>query len=220
MILILSAVFYLSITLVPSGAITKTNMLIIENKLRNYLIEKESIPGDLEILVNRKDLNKSFYDEWGSKVEMEVLETRSEWIYTIYSLGEDKESSSDDLIFSGSIAIKSNQGDSHERKVSYPYRASDERIHRIDSGAKKILLGTPEEDVIKKLGDPDEINFTLDKNNWRKKIGYSFVYLKQRNQEYGSLIKKNEKLVRIHFDLEGRVKRVDFVPQMNVHYLE
>ena len=52
---------------------------------------------------------------------------------------------------------------------------------------------------------------TLDKNNWTKRIGYSFVYLVRRDRENGSVNEKNEKLVRVHFNQEDIVTRIDFV---------
>ena len=106
---------------------------------------------------------------------------------------------------------KSAHGSLSNREIHYPYRVSDERMLEIDSRAKRIHIGMHQGDVIKILGQPDEVNQTLDKNNWKKKIGHSFVSIKQRDQKTGSVVQKNENLVRIQFDLEGQVKRVDFV---------
>ena len=66
-------------------------------------------------------------------------------------------------------------------------------------------------DVLEKIGEPDEINETLSKNDLKTKVGFSFVYLEQRDKEEGSVKEKNEKLVRIHFGLNDRVIRIDFI---------
>ena len=44
-----------------------------------------------------------------------------------------------------------------------------------------------------------------------KPIGYSYVYLIQRLQEKGSAEEKDEKLLRLHFDLEDKLIRIDRV---------
>lgn len=98
-----------------------------------------------------------------------------------------------------------------EMKIQYPYRASNERLAAIRKGSKKIVAGMSKNDVLEKIGEPDEINETLSKNDLKTKVGFSFVYLEQRDKEEGSVKEKNEKLVRIHFGLNDRVIRIDFI---------
>ena len=99
----------------------------------------------------------------------------------------------------------------HTEKMTYPYRASKERLERISKESRSIVVGMSKKEVLTKLGEPDEINDTLDKNNWNRKTGCSFVYIQERKKEKGSVIEKGEKLVRIYFDLKGRVIKLIFV---------
>lgn len=98
-----------------------------------------------------------------------------------------------------------------EMKIQYPYRASNERLAAIRRGSKEIVAGMSKNDVLEKIGEPDEINETLSKNDLKTKIGFSFVYLEQRDKEEGSVKEKNERLVRVHFGLNDRVIRIDFI---------
>ena len=96
-------------------------------------------------------------------------------------------------------------------KINYPYRATEDRLRKIRQGSKAVSAGMDRNDVLAKIGLPDEINDTLDKNDLKRKVGFSFVYLEQRDKEVGSVKEKNEKLVRIHFDLKKKVTGVVFV---------
>ena len=63
--------------------------------------------------------------------------------------------------------------------------------------------------VIEILGHADEVNDTLDKNYWSKKIGYSHVYILQRLKENGSADEKKESLIRVMFNLNDEVVSLD-----------
>lgn len=93
--------------------------------------------------------------------------------------------------------------------IKYPYYVSQEREDRISKGYSLIDEGMNIEEVEKLVGVPDEVNDIFDKNNWNKKIGFSYVYLLQRIVPEGSVSEKKEKLVRVMFDLNGRVIKVD-----------
>ena len=95
------------------------------------------------------------------------------------------------------------------QNIRYPYYASKERQERINKGYLLVQEGMGVEDVEYLIGAPDEINDVFDKNNWDKKIGFSYVYLLERIVPHGSVNEKKEKLVRVMFDVENKVIRVD-----------
>jgi len=103
--------------------------------------------------------------------------------------------------------------------LSYPYEADANRVNQIKSGVHKLQVGDELATAITYMGRPDELNATFDKNNWEKRIGYSLVYVIRRDQKHGSVIDKNEALVRIHFNFDDAVTRIDLVgltePQAN-----
>lgn len=96
-------------------------------------------------------------------------------------------------------------------KMEYPYRASDKRLAVIRKGSKEIVAGMDRNEVLTKLGEPDEVNDTFNKDDLHKKVGFSFVYVEQRDRQEGSVKEKNEKLVRVHFNMTGKVIRIDFI---------
>jgi hypothetical protein len=98
-------------------------------------------------------------------------------------------------------------------KITYPYYAPQERRDTIENGCDELRTGMYAAEVKGILGEPDEINDTyrpedkLAKNP--KPAGYSYVYLIQRIQEEGSAAEKDEILLRLHFDLEDKLFRID-----------
>jgi hypothetical protein len=98
-------------------------------------------------------------------------------------------------------------------KITYPYYAPQERRDTIENGCEELRHGMYPNEVKGLLGDPDEINDTyrpedkLAKNP--KPVGYSYVYLIQRLQEKGSAEEKDEILLRLHFDSEDKLVRID-----------
>ncbi len=94
--------------------------------------------------------------------------------------------------------------------ITYPYYATPERAKAINSGYHKIKIGLTVNEVVNIIGKPDEIHDLREpiKING-KKIGFTYWYLLQRIQENGSQNDKNERLVRVSFDLNGKVFRVD-----------
>jgi hypothetical protein len=99
--------------------------------------------------------------------------------------------------------------------IDYPYYAPQVRRDTIENGCDELRTGMYAADVRGILGEPDEINDTyrpedkLAKNP--KPIGYSYVYLIQRLCEKGSVDEKDEKLLRIFFDVEDKLIKVDRV---------
>jgi uncharacterized protein YuzE len=94
--------------------------------------------------------------------------------------------------------------------IVYPYYATAERAKTIESGYTKIKEGLSARAVVSIMGKPDEIhelNEPKIKNG--KIIGFTYWYLIQRIKANSSQIEKNEKLVRVSFDLNGKVTGVD-----------
>lgn len=93
---------------------------------------------------------------------------------------------------------------------TYPYVASVERADTIRGGYKKVVTNMSRADVKAILGEPDEIlplyepiiiNGTI--------IGYTYWYVIRRLSRTGSVNDKKESIVRINFNLDDRVSRVD-----------
>ena len=60
------------------------------------------------------------------------------------------------------------------------------------------------------LGEPDEIRPLYEPKIWNaKQIGYTHWFLIQRRTDKGSEDAKDEKLVRISYDLNWKVLRID-----------
>ena len=92
----------------------------------------------------------------------------------------------------------------------YPYHAPPERRAAIIEGTKRIQVGMSATEVLRIMGCPDEINDTYEPRiKAARKIGHSYVYLLQRLRENGSENDKDEKLIRLHFGLDDRLKRID-----------
>ncbi len=89
-----------------------------------------------------------------------------------------------------------------QESSEYPYVAIEKRKIAILENMNKLEKGMTKDHVIKLLTKPDEANLTY---NFRKAksdniIGFSLVYILRRNAESGSVLEKNEQLIRIHFD--------------------
>ncbi len=94
--------------------------------------------------------------------------------------------------------------------IEYPYIAGPERAYQIKTQFIKIQNGMTPSEVKGIMGNPDEIRDRLEpKMKKAKKIGYAYWYLIQRTVEYGSVLEKDEKLVRVAFDLKDRVIKID-----------
>ena len=89
-------------------------------------------------------------------------------------------------------------------ELSYPYIANDARANLIKTQYETIRLGDSELTVLDKLPNPDET-----RDLYEPKItGKTYFYIIQRMVESGSVNEQNEKLVRVTFNLDGRVTRV------------
>lgn len=96
--------------------------------------------------------------------------------------------------------------------IKYPYHANSEKEKSIIENAKKILNGMSSESVKNILGGPDETNQTYntpEEMRSRSPSGFSYIYLIQRMKEFGTISERNEKLLRVYFDKDGRVSRTE-----------
>ena len=99
---------------------------------------------------------------------------------------------------------------SQDTSMSYPYIASEERQEFIKENYKKIQINQTEQEVKQILGTPDEILLLYEpKIKKPEKIGFTFWYILQRLKENGSQNEKAEKLVRISFNIDGKVTAID-----------
>jgi len=99
-------------------------------------------------------------------------------------------------------------------KINYPYKASPEKEQMILTNMKKLTKGMPLEEVINLLGQPDEktyIYLSEDDIQNNKPVSFCSIYLLRRNNEKGSMLERNEKLLRVHFDNSNRMIRIEKV---------
>ncbi len=84
------------------------------------------------------------------------------------------------------------------RIKSYPYYASTQRTQIIIENHDKIQKEMNSKDLLNIMGEPDEIRplYEPKHNPPRKPVGTTWWYIIQRKQENGSVIDKDEKLVR------------------------
>ncbi len=89
-----------------------------------------------------------------------------------------------------------------QEHINTPYIASEKRKAVILDNMNKLEKGMTKNQVIQLMTYPDEINLTYKFKHSKSEdvIGFSLVYLLRRNAKSGSVIEKNEQLLRIHFD--------------------
>ena len=94
-------------------------------------------------------------------------------------------------------------------ELLYPYLASARRAVTIKSQYIKVQEGDTENTVINILPDPDEALDLYESKIYNPKIiGKTFWYIIQRKVKSGSAKERDEKLVRISFNLQGKVIEV------------
>jgi len=94
---------------------------------------------------------------------------------------------------------------------SYPYYASQQRTQHIIENYKKIQKEMNHKDLLNIIGEPDEIRplYEPKHNEPREPVGTTWWYIIQRKQENGSIIDKDEKLVRYTLDKSDKIYRID-----------
>jgi hypothetical protein len=108
------------------------------------------------------------------------------------------------------VILGCSYGTQNTTKLKYPYIAPLEKANYIKENYKKISIGQSISKVETILGKPDEISPLYEpiiKNG--KIIGKSYWYFIQKLKENGSVNERQEKLVRITFNLNGKVISVD-----------
>ena len=96
------------------------------------------------------------------------------------------------------------------KSINYPYRATTDRAETISSEYKKINIGMSAKETIEILGTPDLTKPLIEaKIKNANQIGFTHWYLIQRLQENGSVNEKQEKLVRVSYDLNWKVIAID-----------
>lgn len=99
---------------------------------------------------------------------------------------------------------------SAETIVKYPYYASPERSLLITTNYTEIKTGDSIDKVLKKLPSPDEVHDLYEPKVFRPNIiGKTYWYIIQRKAESGSVNEKDEKLVRVSFNLQEIVTKID-----------
>jgi hypothetical protein len=94
--------------------------------------------------------------------------------------------------------------------TAYPFFASPERALSIRANFGRIAAGMSRSDVASVLGEPDEVRTAYEPKIKRAKIvGYTYWYVIRRLSREGSVVEKQEALVRVLFGLDDRVVRVD-----------
>ena len=94
--------------------------------------------------------------------------------------------------------------------ISYPYIASPVRQKFILDNYSQVKVGQTANEVKTILGTPEKTSPWYEARIYKpKQIGFTFIYLLQQLKEHGSQNDKAVKLVRISFDLKGKVSKID-----------
>ena len=94
-------------------------------------------------------------------------------------------------------------------EMKYPYKASSTRTQLIKKNYKLVKVGDSELDVKHILSQPDEITKQYEaKIKNPKHVGKAYWYIIQRNASSGSVNDKGEILVKIVFNLKGKVTHI------------
>ena len=98
-----------------------------------------------------------------------------------------------------------------QRSLTYPYVTPPERQAEIVSGMDKIKTGMTPAKVEAILGKTDLVHDLFNRGmKDSSPIGYTWWYILQRKTDTGSFAEREEKLVRVSFDLRDTVTKVDF----------
>ncbi|UDQ97167.1 hypothetical protein AAEX28_08975 [Lentisphaerota bacterium WC36G] len=95
-------------------------------------------------------------------------------------------------------------------RVQTPYKASAERFQQIINAQRVLRVNDTEERVLKIAGEPDEVrNISTSLDSTGERVGYAFIYLIQRQSEHGSIIQRGEKNLKIIFNNNNIVTRIE-----------
>lgn len=94
--------------------------------------------------------------------------------------------------------------------TTYPFIATLERAEIIRRGLANVSVGMSSAEVATVLGEPDEIYpLYVPRHKHGKVVGYTQWYVIQRLAKNGSVDQKQESLLRLSFDLDGKVSKID-----------
>ena len=114
------------------------------------------------------------------------------------------------IAFTFSTGASLAQNMTKNRQISYPYFATSERSNQIENNYKKIEIGMTPQEIKSLLGEPDEMHPLYEAKILNaKQIGHTQWFLIQRRTDKGSVKDKDEKLVRVSYDLNWKVIVVD-----------
>jgi len=95
-------------------------------------------------------------------------------------------------------------------EMNYPYIATSERATLIKNEYKNIKEGDTKRSVVLIMNEPDEIHELYEPIKYKPKvIGKTYWYIVQRISNTGSVNEKKEVIVRVSFDLNDTVTKVD-----------
>jgi outer membrane protein assembly factor BamE (lipoprotein component of BamABCDE complex) len=102
------------------------------------------------------------------------------------------------------------QNTTNNKTILYPYYASENRVEQIKNNYRKVKSGMTPEQVKSLLGEPDETHPLYEPKILNpKQIGNTHWFIIQRKTAKGSVKDKDEKLVRISYDLNWKVIGID-----------
>lgn len=98
-----------------------------------------------------------------------------------------------------------------EREMTvHPYQAPAARVAALREGVRQVTQGMSAETVQSILGDPDEVRPRYEARvKHPRPVGHTYTYLLQRLRATGSEAERQEVLIRVSFDREGRVTEVE-----------
>ena len=94
----------------------------------------------------------------------------------------------------------------------YPYSAPPEKARRILNNYRLLKPGMDQESVLKLMGAPDEKNQLYANTQHfesRDTDGEAWEYLIFRRQAYGSMVERGEQSVRLEFDINKKLQRIE-----------
>jgi hypothetical protein len=116
------------------------------------------------------------------------------------------------LLLISSCAVPEENARPSGRGITCPYKASPERRNEIMSGFVKLVPGMPKAEAVKIMGEPDEVNKIYKSMSDMEKgyaSGETYTYLLGRKRKLGFFIERQEKLVKLHFNLNGILTNID-----------
>lgn len=96
------------------------------------------------------------------------------------------------------------------KNIKYPYIATPARAEKIKNEYKNIIVGMSAEQVLGVLNLPDRTHPLYEPKIYKPdQIGYTHWYLIQQMKEFGSVKEKKEILVRVSYNLNWIVIKLD-----------